>query len=68
MHIASQNIQCKVQRMTDQEDDKEEDQVIRNAANGVEHRCDNTACQHQSHDTGVGQDISEPSGNGVIQR
>ena len=67
MHIAAQEVQREVQRMPDQENDQEEDQVVCDPADGIEDGRNYAARQHQRHNTGIGKNISEPTGQCTVQ-
>ena len=67
MDIAAEKVQREVQAVTDDEDRYEEPEAVGDSADGVEHRRDDGAGEHQSHDTGIGQDIAEPAGGGIVK-
>ena len=57
MDIAAQQVQGKVQRVARHGDDEEHHHVAGDGAQGVEHLGNDAARQHQSHQTGIGQDV-----------
>ena len=66
MDIASKEVQAEVQRVSYQEYDDEQEDVVCNGPDGIEHLADNAAGQHQCHDSGIGKKIAEPSGQFVV--
>ena len=68
MDVAAQQVQGKVQCVARHGDDEEHHDVSGDGAQGIEHLRNDAACQHQSHQTGVRQDVPEISGDVVIQR
>ena len=68
MDIAAQQVQREVERVACQGDDQKYNDVSGNGAQRVEHLGDNAAGQHQGHQSGIGQEISEIAGHVVINR
>ena len=68
MDVAAQQVQGEVQGIACQRDDEEHDDVAGNGAQGVEHLRNDAARQHQGHQTGVREDVSEIPGDVIVQR
>lgn len=70
VYICSQQIDCQIQRMPDYKNNEKQNHacniVWQHAAHLIDHRCDYSCCQSQRQQTGIGQHITEPSGN-VVQ-
>ena len=68
MDVAAQQVQREVQSVARQRDDEKHHHVAGNGAQGVEYLCNHAARQHQGHQTGIGQNVSEVARDVVIER
>ena len=66
MDVAAQQVQREVQCVARKGDNQEDDDVARDGPQGVEHLGDDRAGQHQSHKTGVGQDVAKVARHMVV--
>ena len=68
MDIAAQQVQREVESIAGYRHEQEEHHVPRDRAERIEDRCNDRACQHQGHQSGIRKNVAEVARHMVIDR
>ena len=68
MDVAAQQVQREVESIAGYRHEQEEHHVPRDRAERIEDRCNDRACQHQGHQSGIGKNVAEVARHMVVDR